>query len=622
MGDVQVATDNQVRFGVGKSTGDVGLKSPPFPFEISEKKVIHIGLSKPEVGISAPVDDVRNIRLMNDETFVRWMARRIDDEWIPTQSEAKAIVCRSIEIVQQWWSPDRQAKLPWPAEYAHKRTISNTVHDGIETGYLDPVATSAKLGKIKPDEDSGRHGLNIVPELTRRMSEDDREALGEFILKSFKSFTRVGDDMGWMCLAVVGKTVNVDGKIGRIGPALRDFYNDWVRSRTTDDYFMSGELFLDALRAHHLMPVLFRELLTRDCHTQDERIRLFSEILHKQAGSMYDVDPKQNDERAVQHFPSQLNELRKALRAESLGGEERSALEDTMRGLLGLPEGAKVYEALGKLYESIKFEEYPVSLTIQNDRVDFMSKLLTRFGIRQQSRILELGSGTGWLLAGLRNKHMFANIRGMDSSARNVKVAQETYGYGLFVSGVWDDIPNTDRYKILDAIISDGRSFPHTEDLYNFEKVIREVHEHLRDDGIFTFDMPDPRRGSYASGVSELRGLMAHLGLSQGSIHTAWYIVDSPDGQSFYNRFVPPPEFVVELLENVGFELQQITSQPIPNGHDDMDLTYVFRKKDKPWSYRDNSRRFKQWQKNYNARVDAVKKAFVSGNPAPREFKP
>ena len=56
------------------------------------------------------------------------------------------------------------------------------------------------------------------------------------------------------------------------------------------------------------------------------------------------------------------------------------------------------------------------------------------------------------------------------------------------------------------------------------------------------------------------------------------YIVDSPNGINFYNRYVPERNKIIFDLKHAGFVIDEVKEEEIPNGHGDRNLVFVCRK--------------------------------------------
>ena len=225
-----------------------------------------------------------------------------------------------------------------------------------------------------------------------------------------------------------------------------------------------------------------------------------------------------------------------------------------------------MHTSLENLYAKIKFEEYRLSLQLEKQRIGEIITLLAELGIHKDDSILDLGSGTGWLVGGLREEG-FENAQGLELSDRNIQVARERYG-DFFIQGNWKNIPT--QLKDQKVIISKERTLPHVEDESGFYTVLAQVAARLAPDGFFIFDMPNPTKGTYKENLDRYRVAMKKFGYSDQELEDFWYVVDSPDGQNFYNRFIPSREKIEEMLNTVGFEIIEERQEEMPDENENM----------------------------------------------------
>lgn len=123
-------------------------------------------------------------------------------------------------------------------------------------------------------------------------------------------------------------------------------------------------------------------------------------------------------------------------------------------------------------------------------RIDFLDEWFDKLGVERNNGIIDLGSGTGWLVGDLTGLG-YTDVVGFDASEDNLKVAREKYG-DRFVRGDWEKLSEYFIKGEHKVIMSLGRSLPHTEKREVFSNVLYQVSETLDDSGVFIFDMPDP----------------------------------------------------------------------------------------------------------------------------------
>jgi len=548
------------------------------------------------------------IRNIESDTLVRLLAEKIDQGWVPTLAEAKTLVCRGVEIAEtnvifeDHEELMRKYSLPWPPDAVSTARFYSDGKDMLSE-FRDVIAKSKIAGEIKRDEDD-REVLFVIQHLTSRMPQKDIAELGVFILDNLKSMSMHSFDL--QCPLIQLMKSGFDQGSEEAG-VFCDRLNKFFFTQVLTDRVIDSDIKLEMER-HDLFTFLYRGLLRDSRLSTEERMQRVGQIIrtHHTEVSV-----------GLRRLPDQINAFRRIYRErDRIPREEAQRLDAVLRSLLGLGDKAPIHPVLNALYTAIRFEEYPVSKASEKIKVSQIAGLLRKYGVRQHHQILELGSGTGWFTGGMR-EHLYANIRGLDISERNLEKARQTFG-DHFILGTWYEIPV--RFRGSRVILSIGRDLPHTEHEDNFRSVLRQVKERLDADGVFIFDMPDPTRGAYRGGVKEMREIVKRLGFTEAEVKNLWFIVDSPDGINCYNRYVPPPREVVEMLLEEGFKVEELLAEPIPNGKKDWNITFVARKK-----VRENLGDDREWKKisaRRKAIAKSVEKAFSLGEEPPGEFKP
>jgi len=100
-----------------------------------------------------------------------------------------------------------------------------------------------------------------------------------------------------------------------------------------------------------------------------------------------------------------------------------------------------------------------------------------------------------------------------------------------------------------------GRSLPHVETKYEFDKVGWNLFNNMTEGDYLIFDMPDPTTGTYAKRIEALKETLRKIGLEERLVDKVDCLVDGPDGINEYNRYVPTQEEVISSLKQKGFEL-------------------------------------------------------------------
>lgn len=490
---------------------------------------------------------VPDIRSSDREALVRKVAQRADEGWIPDAPEAEALLCR-ITADQYFGRTGKVVKrLPWPGgetylPYGHMphSYIQNSDHG------------EAPVDRL----------LDIFEEVVPHMDKRDRVKLAAFALKHQRPLYQYSryQDYGFIARIFHGIDVAAPGA-DKLADLMLDIFQNEVDESTiaASDRFAGHVARKTELRRALLWngsDLLFRAIAK---HRDTIDVKKFLGLITRDMS-----------------ITAQINDLRAFTVDPGIPDSDKEGHQSILRTLLGLPEGTPIHPSLEALYASIKFEHYPVSERTRQGRVDMLEDVLKKYHIGPTKRILDLGTGTGWLTDDLRSSH--PRVIGVDASARNIQTARKLYPRlsGHFRMADWYDLP-ADLHG-QDAILSLGRSLPHTEDRNHFQDVIKEVRGALLENGLFVFDMPDPRVGSYATNVASYRSVLRNLGYTEKELEDIWYVVDSPDGKNFYNRYVPPKEAIIGLLRHAGFAIEEVIDEELPNGHDDRNLVFVCRK--------------------------------------------
>lgn len=504
--------------------------------------------------------------------------------WLPNTLEIQALLCILVRNDTQvgFQGFDEEAKtesrfegehLPWPPECISKNRFvyGSTTEEEIAAKLIDGDflgQDSARLGKRRLIDAFGAEEIDplflVMKKLLEKIDQQTATNIAVFILKHLDQFFKhsLQDETIEKLINLMFRGLDIYAAQSlRVGHRMVEFahrhFSDrfitppgYVRFDDSDEYGYYLELFFGGRK----IP-FYRALATQkyDAKLSDKLLGL---ALRKST------------------LPSQLNLLRTCLlRVPEI---ERKGMEALLRSILGLVSGLPVWTNLEDLYASIKFEEYPLSAAIEEERVVEIDALLKKYGVNPEEKVLDLGCGTGWLVGGLRQKG-YHQVTGFDASARNLQVAKEKYG-DYFLQGDWKEIPPSLRGQKV--IISKERTLPHVEDSRGFIDVITQVVMRLDEDGLFIFDMPDPTQGTYKESLQRYRETMKKFGYSDGELADFWYVVDSPDGLNFYNRFVPSRKKIISLLRD--FDILEQIDEEMPDGNQNMLFVCRLKKKSSP----------------------------------------
>lgn len=476
------------------------------------------------------------------------------ENWIPSLNEMKALVCNCMNNTLQVDT----ALLPWPVPYdtTRKRYYSTAKYDR------------------NLDNNDVVYGIRKV---IKNASPENRNKLVEYMFDNWESFSNGDvDELNMLFSSILYITeldIPTSKKITEY--VIKELQNRAEQKKDPDYDDRLGEIdfkfmfMIENVHWHYknlCMPAILGNVFSA------EEIKIITGHVLESIG------PAET-----------LNSLRESLKTSAQGSVEHTEAEKLIKKIMGFDESTSnvnIYKSLTDLYRAIKFENYIISKETEKFRIDMLLSILKEKGIEPDASIVDLGSGTGWLVNGLRKAESgYTNVTGIDFSEENVAKAINLFGE-YFKIGNWYTLEKHIQEPV-DAILSLGRSLPHTETKYNFDNVLKQVYTVLKTDGLFIFDMPDPSRGNYAIQVDNFRKVMKNFNVSD---HTTKYedtIIDSPNGVDFYNRYVPSEETIRILLRVYGFDLKEVIYEDIPtakiaeNGEKDRNMVFVCRKVEK-----------------------------------------
>lgn len=256
--------------------------------------------------------------------------------------------------------------------------------------------------------------------------------------------------------------------------------------------------------------------------------------------------------------PDVINEIRSMI-DKSESQENKIKLEKLAAKVQGLMEGVTVHTSLESVYRSVRFEKYPVSEHTRPIRKEFLENLMK--GMSRDDQVLDVASGTGWLVDVLKNELGMRNVWGVDVNIKNLEKAKNAFGE-YFSASSWEKLPfSTNQFPLVTCL---GRSLPHTENERSFVRALHELNRVTAVDGYLVFDMPSSKDGEYAENIDRFKAALRNLGCPDSELIDLPYVVDSPDDKNFYNRFVPKREWIEKELKRLNFEVTVI-EEDIPN---------------------------------------------------------
>lgn len=269
-------------------------------------------------------------------------------------------------------------------------------------------------------------------------------------------------------------------------------------------------------------------------------------------------------------FPRAINSVRQLLKDPDIPFQSRVNLERLGKILLGFDPDSETsfHTSLNSVYAAVEFEKYPPNLSANEDDLKIISTVIKQIG--PNGVVVDLGTGTGRISKGLKRNGVENPIIGIDISPENLRkaTAEKQEKDPAFLEASWYKIPLAEgKAKLVTSI---GRCLPHAEEGRNFEKVIKEANRILAPEGIFLFDLPNPDKGEYLAGRKQFINFLRNAGIpidelggEEEILKYTPYVIDSPDGINFYNRFVPPIEAAIAILKRYGFEAEVISRRPI-----------------------------------------------------------
>lgn len=230
------------------------------------------------------------------------------------------------------------------------------------------------------------------------------------------------------------------------------------------------------------------------------------------------------------------------------------------------------------IYAISDFTLYPPNIELQQGyRRVMLNNLLQSLSLTPRNcRLLSVGVGDFWMERQLIEDGY--EVQGMELSYENYLAArksikdylsrntdrditEEEIDYYIY-QGNWDELSQWGAWQ--DALKDEqktrvlmvlGRSLSHEEQRDIFAATLANFCQNMRVDDYLIFDMPDPSSGSYKEYIENLRNRLKALGAKDEELMDLPYLIDSPDEENYFNRYVPSREIINRILENIGFEI-------------------------------------------------------------------
>lgn len=512
-----------------------------------------------KVDENLPPFDIKKAALYDYPTFVRGLYDKYTIRYVPTLDECKIMICRA--LMKDENTKEDILRLPWPDGVEKD---GDTISDGygycvghdVFGGDVLAVSRDGSSGISENGADDADMLLRLSEKFSKRLNDDELCDLNRFMVENFITI-RKSALMIDLCDNVSFKRhVNNNDKLTPKENSIYKLYELFY------NHDFSGGSYIEKLLTEVLPNI---DKLVKDGWEDDANIKnkILASILLEEGIS------------------ETANLIRSLLENQSVAEESEINLDRTMRLILGLDPNLKVHQSLESVYKEANFDNYPVSLETQKFRKNSLIRQLNQLGVNTDAEILDLGCGAGWLVGDLINAG-YLRTKGFDISEANLFKARENYG-DRFISGDWQELASIVSKGHLELVLSLGRTLPHSESEYGFRHVLNQVNLSLVENGYFIFDMPNPEiEGSeYKKRVDYYRDRLKEFGLKDTDLRYIYFIVDSPDGKNFYNRYVPTEEMIRLMLNKSGFLVKNVVREGIPGYDVDENMVFICQKQNK-----------------------------------------
>ncbi len=212
-------------------------------------------------------------------------------------------------------------------------------------------------------------------------------------------------------------------------------------------------------------------------------------------------------------------------------------------------------ESIKRFYEAFSPDRYDEKASAH---ASLYSEKLKIYGkLKGNAKVLDLGSGNGWLTGEL--KHQGFDAQGLELVPENVKFAREMYG-PFFSQGDWDNLVDYYKKGELDAVIIEGRGVRHFKNALDARRSIAAIGSVIKEGGVFAFSASNPKTGERDRvKLENYRDFNERFGFSKNWLKDYyWTMVGAPPGQigdveQFVESYVPPEDWFILFLQSEGF---------------------------------------------------------------------
>lgn len=180
------------------------------------------------------------------------------------------------------------------------------------------------------------------------------------------------------------------------------------------------------------------------------------------------------------------------------------------------------------------------------------TKQLLHTYVPKGSNILELGCGTGNILKELKNDY---TLSGLDNSEGMLTIASQKVPQASLYEA---DMTNFTLSEKFDAIYCVFDTINHLTSFAQWKRMFKSVHAHLKEDGIFIFDMNTVRRlerlSTAAPFVKKINAntlLCMQLKKVSGKIYRGYF-------QIFENLHKKEVSYIEEIVDETTFEAEVV----------------------------------------------------------------
>lgn len=252
-----------------------------------------------------------------------------------------------------------------------------------------------------------------------------------------------------------------------------------------------------------------------------------------------------------------------------------TGLADKLRQLEEIMGVGKSYDDLRSLYDDIKFEQYKPNEELNAFETDLLASKLPIEG-----NILDIACGTGRLLTTLTERG-YKKMRGFDFVPRHVEIAQKNAPLAKVDLNSWSE--TNYESESFDGGYIIGRSATHNMTVEDALSMYREIWRIMKPGAKLIVDYPESTIG----GNLELRNRLRQAIERVGIVHAEpGVVIDSPDGQHYFDRMLPLPDQIVAMGMLTGWEVKEIDRREY-HGHDsnmNVNVYYEFTKQAEEYS--------------------------------------